>query len=419
MVPRGLVVAVAIVTVILIVPVRKRVDKTMAAREFDVIVHGATGFTGKLVSEYLATTPSAKGLKWAVAGRNVAKLDEMVKVAVAPHPNGASVTSIAADSSDCAALEAMCRRARVVIACAGPFALMGMPLVEACVRCGTHYVDITGEFTFVRKVIERFHEEAQSKGVVLVPCSGFDSVPSDIANAKVHELAAAAGTTVVEARTGYMVAGGAPSGGTMASVVNIVKSITKADMHPNALVPASGRQGVKTPMKLGVAFDGTFGKWTAPFLMAGINEKIVRRTNFLTGTQAAYMEATAGSLVTAVLATVVYYVLGIFLAIPPLRWVFSKLIPKSGEGPSAAQRAKSKFAVLYAGRTARGTWVTGKMSYKRDAYYFTGVSAAEVALGVLVATRAGKKGGVLTPVTAVGAPELAKRLTAAGVTFSS
>ena len=144
-------------------------------RAFDVVLYGATGFVGRQTVAYFAE--HAGGLRWALAGRSAARL-EAVRAECGPGAAGAGI--IVADAQDAAALDQLAMQARVVLSTAGPFALYGSALVAACVAHRTHYVDITGETPWVRTLIDQHHERAAQDGTRIIPCCGFDSVPSDL-----------------------------------------------------------------------------------------------------------------------------------------------------------------------------------------------------------------------------------------------
>ncbi|MFY7904653.1 MAG: saccharopine dehydrogenase NADP-binding domain-containing protein, partial [Burkholderiaceae bacterium] len=148
-----------------------------ASKPYDIVLYGATGFVGRQTVAYLAAHQEAQasGLRWAIAGRNRAKLEAIQRELHAPQAG-----VLVADAADTAALDTLARSARVVLSTAGPFALYGTPLVEACVRHGSHYVDITGETPWVKGLIERLHTRAAQQHTRIIPCCGFDSIPSDI-----------------------------------------------------------------------------------------------------------------------------------------------------------------------------------------------------------------------------------------------
>lgn len=391
------------------------VDLMAATREFDIVVHGATGYTGSLVVKYLASASSAAGVKWAVSGRSAARLADVARDA------GATVPTIECDAAKPETIEAMTRRCRVVVACAGPFALVGMPVVDACMKSGTHYVDITGEFPFVRRMIEQYHDAAVRDKVCLVPCAGFDSVPSDVCNFMAHKVAADTKVGQLGAvDVGVKVKGGA-SNGTMESVANIIKTIQKADMHPLCLVPSSDRWKAPRTTVHGIGWNREWNSWRAPFLMAGVNERIVFRSNYLRGDnqQAQYREMMLAPLAACVAVFVSQFVL-LGMRIGVIRSLLQRFVfPPSRGGPSAKQRAAGHFTFQAAGYAKPGDAqpkVRCSMKYDMDPYTFTAMSASEVALTILRGEH--QRCGVVTPTAAAG-DALLTRLAGAGVTFNS
>ncbi|KAF9402268.1 hypothetical protein BGZ94_004969, partial [Podila epigama] len=258
----------------------------MAAREFDLIIYGATGFTGLRSAQYLART-YPQGVRWAIAGRSLAKLEEVRQTLVAIDPALSSLPLITANASDLASLEAMTARTKVVISTVGPFLAYGVPLVEACVNKNTHYIDSTGETPFVHKIIEKYHEEARAKNVVVVPCCGFDSVPSDIGTKMVVDfLKKEHGLDTKTVKMSVTKLRGGVSGGTLASVCGIIESKeggVGAMVDQNLLVPQSVASKV-APSKVSIPtvfYDYDFKLWQAYFFMSSTNEKIVKRSHGL------------------------------------------------------------------------------------------------------------------------------------------
>src|SRR2546428_1603140 len=188
----------------------------MNTRDYDVVLYGAGGFTGRQTVAYFATHAPAQ-IRWAIAGRNREKLEAVRAEIGAP---ARSEDVLVADSRDQAAVDAVVSRTRVVLSTAGPFALYGTPIVDACVRFGTEYVDITGETAWVRGLIERYHDRAAADGTRIITCCGFDSVPSDLGTLLiVRDMQRALGVGCSEVRAFYQLSGGF-NGGTIASVIN-------------------------------------------------------------------------------------------------------------------------------------------------------------------------------------------------------
>lgn len=252
------------------------------AREFDVIVFGASGFTGRLVAEYLVgKAGSADAPKWALAGRNPEKL-----AAIAAEVGAAGIPVIAADAEDPASLEAMARRTAVVLTTVGPYQLYGAPLVAACAKTGTGYVDLCGEPAWMRQMIDAHEAEAKATGARIVFSCGFDSAPFDLGVFRVQELARAAfGAPAPRVQGLVRRMKGTFSGGTKASM-DATLAAAKVDpalgallRDPFALTP--GFEGPKQPSGSKPQFDEGTGSWLAPFVMATINTRNVHRSNYL------------------------------------------------------------------------------------------------------------------------------------------
>jgi len=248
-------------------------------RDFDIILYGATGFTGRQTVAYFKQhAPST--LKWAIAGRDRARLDAL----------NANVPILTAGSSDQPSIDSIVARTRVLLSTAGPFAIYGTGLVDACVRFQTHYADITGETHWVRMLIDRYHEKAAADGTRILPCCGFDSVPSDLGAMLIaHTL----GPETREVKAFFKMKGGL-NGGTLASMLNMYESGADKTMNdPFLLSPSVSR----APRDLELdptkeAYDPDAKAWTAPFLMSKINTRVVRRSCAMRGLDFAYQEYT-------------------------------------------------------------------------------------------------------------------------------
>ena len=396
------------------------------SRDFDIVLWGATGFTGQLVADYLVRNylGGDAGLRLALAGRNEDKVRK-----VAAEIGEPELPILVGDSFDADALDAIASRAEVVISTVGPYAKYGAELVAACVRNGTDYCDLTGETQFVRAMIDAHHEEAQRTGARIVHCCGYDSIPSDLGTLMTQEaFKERYGRYASQVKMAAVDMRGAFSGGTVASMLNIFDElktnpgIRKVLGNPYALNP----KGVRGPDKgdqNGARYDKDLGTWTAPFIMAAINTRIVRRSHALQGqpygedfrysevmgtknmTQAISM---AGGLM-AFMASI---------AIPFTRPFVEKRLPSPGEGPDAEARAKGRFkTVLLA--LGNGNSLRGVVSDKRDpGYGSTAVMLSEAALCLaLQGNELESGGGILTPATAMGMP-LVERLRNAGLTLS-
>ncbi len=250
----------------------------MSEREFDVILYGATGFTGRQTVAYFQRN-APEELRWAVAGRNRGKLDAL----------GVEVPALSADSTDERQADALAARTRVMLSTAGPFELYGNQLVASCVKARTHYVDITGETVWVRTLIDRFHAQAERDGTKIVPFCGFDSVPADLG---VFLLARRLGPGLKVAKGYFQVKGGRPNGGTIASAHRMYSSgADKAGADLFLLSPGAGRAAL--PLEVDpthAAYDRNVRGWTAPFPVSIIDTRVVRRSCQLMGIDVAYQE---------------------------------------------------------------------------------------------------------------------------------
>ena len=239
-------------------------------KDLDMVLYGATGFTGTLCAEYLAK--NLEPTKWAVAGRNSSKLEKLVQSI------GVDVEVIVADADDVEGLEAMTARSKVVLSTAGPFHRYGSNLVAACVKNATHYVDITGENFWVRGLIEKHHEEASKKGVRIIPSCGFDSIPSDLGSFYAIKKAGVP-ISRVESFHSYK---GEPSGGTLETMFSMPNVASTDDMTDPFLLNPSGsvtpEMEKNSKDKFGVTSRSEIKGFGGPFIMAGANTRVVRRS---------------------------------------------------------------------------------------------------------------------------------------------
>lgn len=403
-----------------------------ADREFDVVVWGATGFTGSLVAEYLLSRYGTDAnLRWAIAARDAAKL-ETLKTKLGP--GARSLPAIVADSFDEQKLDALVSRTRVVISTVGPYAKYGSPLVAACVAHGTHYCDLAGEAQWIRRMIDRHHEGAVTSGARIVHCCGFDSVPMDIGvfylqqeAKKRHGHYCTSIAMLVKA-----IKGGA-SGGTIASITNLIKesradrSIAKILANPYALNPAGQRQGPDERDQRDVRFDEVAKVWTAPFIMADINTKVVRRSHALQGypygSDFRYREAMItgegfsgrlkGTMFTAALGA---YIVGASFDFS--RGLLERFVlPEPGSGPDKNARQTGFFNLRQFGTLPDGAVMRTKITGDRDpGYGSTSKMLSECAV-CLAKDPLECGGGVLTPAAAMGNALLERLTSNAGLTF--
>ncbi|WP_267395199.1 MULTISPECIES: saccharopine dehydrogenase NADP-binding domain-containing protein [unclassified Sphingomonas] len=381
------------------------------AREFDIIIYGASGFTGQLVAEYLAERGVAH---WAVAGRSLARLE-----AVRERLAGAAATPlVVAEADDPEALRAMAARARVIISTVGPYQLYGSGLVEACAAAGTDYVDLCGEPHWMRAMIDAHQAAAQASGARIVFSCGFDSIPFDLGVLTLQEHARARfGRPVPRVKGRVRVMKGSFSGGTAASVKATLAALARDPSlmgllaSPFALTP--GFTGPHQPVGMIPEYDATIGSWVAPFVMAPINTKNVHRTNFLLG-HAYGADFVYDEMMVAGLGDMGKVAAEAIAKFNPFA---GDKGPQPGEGPSREEREAGHYDLLFAGLMPDGERIDAVVTGDRDpGYGSTSKMITETALYLLESDGAG---GVWTPGALLGTG-LRDRLQArAGLTFTA
>jgi short subunit dehydrogenase-like uncharacterized protein len=400
-------------------------------RTFDLIVFGATGFTGRLVAEYLHNTYGDAGdLRWAMAGRSAARLAE-VRDALGID---AALPLLVADAADADALTALVRQAKVVLTTVGPYQRFGEPLIRACAAAGTDYVDLCGEPGWMAKMIPELQPVAQASGARIVFSCGFDSIPFDLGVLYAqHEAQARLGAPLKRVHGRVKTMKGTFSGGTVASML-ATYAATKADpslrrtlVDPFALVP--GFKGPRQPNDFVAERDALAGGWAAPFVMATINTKNVHRSHALLGhpwgTDFVYSErmltgdgAAGEQRAKKMLRQAKTQ--NLLLAFAPTRALLARFaLPKPGEGPNAEQREKGRYDVLFFGETADGRTLTGRVTGDRDPGYGSTskmIGEAAIALARDI-DRTQTPGGVWTPAAAMGMPLVERLRAKAGLTF--
>ncbi len=410
---------------------------TTPDREFHIVLQGATGFTGRLTAEFLARRYGTGGaIRWALAGRNREKL-EGVRDEVAREGGfeAASLPTIVADASSREEMGALAARARVVCTTVGPYAKYGTPLVEACVENATHYCDLTGEIQWMRKMIDAHHDAARDSGARIVFTCGFDCIPADLGVHFVQrEMKARHGVSASRVKMRVKDFKGGASGGTIASMINMLdeasedRDLLRVVQHPYSLNPKADRTGPDRPEPTGPAHDPDFDEWTAPFVMGGIDTKVVRRTNALSdyayGRDFRYDEAMlmgAGPRgFAAASATAVGLGAGMAaMVVGPIRRAVAKRLPAPGEGPSKETRESGYFEILFHAEHPedRALDLRARVRGDRDPGYgstskMLGESAVCLALDDLAS-----EGGTLTPAVAMGDLLLERLQKNAGVSF--
>ena len=385
----------------------------MASREFDIIVYGATGFTGRLVAEYLTQHYAGRkdAPKWAMAGRSAAKLAEVRDLIGAP----ADTPLVVADASDPATLDVMAARATVILTTVGPYQLYGNELVAACVKAGTAYADLCGEPGWMREMIDEHEAAAKASGARITFSCGFDSIPFDLG---VHFLQGEAvkrhgkPAPRVKGRVRKM-AGGA-SGGTIASLTETLKAVAKkpslALLLKSSFALTPGFEGPSQPTGLFPEYDSATGTWTAPFVMAPINTKNVHRTNFLLG-HAWGADLVYDEMVMTTIGDAGKAMAEALAKANP----FGESKLKPGEGPSKEDRENGFYDILFIGEYPDGTTVRASVQGDRDpGYGSTSKMLAETGIALLANKG---DGGVWTPGALLGDTLIARLTEHAGLTF--
>ncbi|MCF8506495.1 MAG: saccharopine dehydrogenase NADP-binding domain-containing protein [Caulobacter sp.] len=375
--------------------------------EFDIIVYGATGFTGRLVAEYLAAKYGVGGsVKWAMAGRSAAKLEAVRDEIGAPK----DTPLIVADADDAASLKAMVGRAKAILTTVGPYQLYGSALVAACAAAGTDYLDLSGEPNWMAEMIEAHEAAAKASGARIVFSCGFDSIPFELGVIYTQSLAQKRlGHAVPRIKGRVRSMRGGLSGGTAASGAATMAAIQKNPalgmlmFNPFALTP--GFTGPAQPTGMDKHVDPDLGQEVGPFMMATINTKNVHRSNFLAGQPWG--------------ADFVYDEMSVIL--PGADTSFTSMggagAPKPGEGPSKEDREAGFYDLLFIGIDANGEQVRGSVYGDKDpGYGSTSKIIAETAI-CLVQDRPEVPGGIWVPGAALGQALIDRLAANAGLTF--
>jgi len=397
----------------------------MQQREYDIIIWGATGFTGKLVAQYMLENYSAGNLTWAIGGRNLSKLDALNL--------GPGVEVLVADAMDPEALTQLVKRTRVILTTVGPYARYGSEMVAACAAAGTHYCDLTGEVHWMRDMIDNYQHTAVSSGARIVHTCGFDSIPSDIgvyfmqkAMMEQHGVPASA----IKYRTRAFKGGF--SGGTIDSMMAMMEQAQTnpkiMDIVADPYALNSTYRGLDGLDRKDQFYDEDFKAWVAPFVMAAINTRVVRRSNELLGLTygedfrydegSITGQGTGGALSAAAMALGTSTMNGL-ASITPARKLLQKVLPKPGEGPSPETIETGYFDIdlLAKHPTDPSLNLLGKVHGDRDpGYGSTAKMLAECAVS-LAQDELPVEGGFWTPASAMGDALLERLPNHAGVSF--
>lgn len=405
---------------------------------YDLVVFGATSFVGQILTRELVQhlNEHHKSLRWAIAGRSNSKLQ---KLKASLGEAGQAIPILIADASDDDELNDLCSQTRVVVSTVGPYALYGEPLVRACVKNGTDYCDLTGETQWIKKMIDRYQSQAQQSGARIVHCCGFDSVPSDMGVYFLQKQAQQAfQQPATEVKMGVKVLKGGVSGGTIASMLNIVQEaahdpLLRKDLsNPYILCPKNYHHQQKQTSIKTAYYDQDFQAWAAPFVMAAINERVVHRSNALSNDQYGqnfrYHEQTltGQGIKGRIRAITMVAGLGAFVvgaaSKPVSKLMENHLLSKIGEGPTLEQQANGRFDLRFIGRTDQGQVIRIKVTGDRDpGYGATGKMLAQAALSLSIDHETkdnhSKQGGFWTPATVFDERFIERLTRYAGIQF--
>ena len=403
-----------------------------AGRSFDVIVYGATGFTGRLVAEHMLKTYGVgRDVRWAMAGRSRGKLEAVRAEIGAP----ADLPLVVADVGNAGSLAAMAKSAKVIITTVGPYQLYGEPVVAACVKAGTDYVDLCGEPAWMAAMIAEYDMVAKASGARIVFSCGFDSIPFDVGVTYAQEEAQARlGAPLQRVRGRVRKMKGGFSGGTIASLMATLKaakkdgSLLKTLANPFALTPKF--TGPAQPSGEVVEKDESSGQWAAPFIMASINTKNVHRSNFLLGHKWGRDFVYDEMMLTGDGEDGQKRAKGVkrqgdiqnmLLGFGPTRALLRQFaLPKPGEGPSKEERETGFYEVGFHGETGDGRTLRAVVKGEKDpGYGSTSRMISEAAM--CLARDVGHDetgGGVWTPGAALGRKLIARLEANAGMRFT-
>ena len=380
------------------------------AREFDIIVYGATGYTGRLVAEYLKTKA---GLKWAMAGRSADKLAEVRDLVGA----AADTPLIVADASDPASLNAMVKRTKVVLTTVGPYQLYGNELVEACVANGTDYTDLCGEPAWMRQKIDQHNEAAKSSGARIVFSAGFDSIPFDLGVLMLQKHCVETfGAPAPRVKGRVRAMKGTFSGGTAASMKATMAAASKdpavIGYLTNPFSLAGGFEGPAQPAGNKPQYDESIGSWATSFVMAPINTKNVHRTNALLG------QAFGADFVYDEMMLTGPGEQGEAMAkhVASTPMMGGDNDPKPGEGPSKEERDTGFYDVLFIAEYPDGR--TAKLSVKGDRDPGYGSTSKMISETAIALSENQGAGGVTTPGAALGETLVDRLQKYAGLSFA-
>ena len=394
-------------------------------REFDVIIWGASGFTGRIATNYMHAQYGDGNISWAIAGRNQAKLDSV--------RNQRDIDVLIAESDDEESLRELVQKTKVLLTTVGPYSKYGSKLVATCAEYGTDYCDLTGESLWMREMISAYDESARNSGARIVHTCGFDSIPSDIGVYFLQkEMIARHGVPARHVKFRLRTAKGGMSGGTADSGLAMVEKVEKDKNLRSQLTDPyllnNNFRGADGPDRISPFYDEDFDSWVAPFVMGPINTRVVRRSAELLGdmygSNFRYDEGilTRGGPTGFLGATGIGLATGLAmatLAAPPTRKIIKRLIPKPGEGPSEQDQEQGFFEIELKAKHPDDEDLDLRAIVKGDrdpGYGSTAKMIVESALA-LAHDDIKKGGGFWTPASVIGDQLLQRLPLHAGVTF--
>lgn len=406
-----------------------------SSREYDIVLFGASGYTGLYTAEHI-TTSLPTNLKWAIAGRSADKLNKIAQDLKKLHADRAApaIETVQLNASE---LSAIAKRTKVFVNCVGPFALYGEPVVRACAENGTHYIDVTGEIPWVGEMVKKYHDKAKSTGAIIIPQSGVESAPADLmAYLLAQQVSSSTSAHTAEIVFSLHNLKGAPSGGTLASLLSIFDKYSPLDLQKamlpgfltTTLPPPSAPRSIATKITGGRTVSGLGQLTTNPFGAADV-PIVYRSWDLLKGSKEAYGPSfqfspfmSTRNVFTGALVHIAALVGPLFLLLPPVRWLLAKFVYQPGQGPTRDEVLNDSLeyrAVAFADDRS-GKKASGRLYFEGSLYHLTGILLANAAATLvydddIAAKRLG--GGVLTSAT-LGA-HFAARLEKAGVRFET
>jgi short subunit dehydrogenase-like uncharacterized protein len=396
-------------------------------RPFDIVLFGATSFVGRILCRYFVERHGTDGdLRWAIAGCNLEKLDQVAG------ETGADVARIVADASDTEDMERLAESARVVVSTVGPYAKYGSELVMAVTAAGTDYCDLTGEPHWMQQMIDAHSVEAEASGSRIVHACGVDSIPSDLGVLFTQRQAITAlGTHCNRIRMRVKAFRGGFSGGTIGTMMNTMDELSsdpglrKVLANPYAIAPEGQRTGVRQPNVTTPVRDEATGQWLAPFVMAAVNTRVVHRSHALMGhpwggdflyDEASMMGRGPGGLARAsAMAAGLAGFVGA-ASVGPARSLLHRVLPDPGTGPTPEDQEKGFFDIRFFGTTDDGRSIATKVTGDRDPGYGSSARMLGEAATALLSLD-GVGGGFWTPATVFGESLIAPLEERAGLTF--